>query len=308
MAAKALARQISYGASVLQESSFKPTRVPLGSGAHMLTSLDYETARKVILTSAYNGRGRLQRNPAGHIEVIDSLWMEYGDTHTDLHDINDLIRIKDRLISQCHHSRPDSGPIVVVDWGCGAGHTLSQLDRWLKAMNMNCVQLYGYANEFHADWLKAPANLTFILDVADNLPGYFNARSVDFIYSIAGLYYLFIPESEGGDDDMLEFFRKHQFDGRLFKSYAHTERHLEALSTVMKGNGELLIDLPVHVIDIDYNLLKSNNQSYRTLRNPEKYGEHAYVLKPNLSKPCAGRCMRMNCGRETATLPAKWTR
>ena len=289
MVAKALATSMNYGASFLHERRFKPTRIPLGSGATMLTSLDYAAARKVILSSAETGRGRLRRNPAGQIEVINSLWMEYGDTHTDLHDINDLIRIKDRIISQCRHSKADSGSIVIVDWGCGAGHTLTQLSRWLEAMNINCVQLYGFANEFHVDWFKAPANLTFILDVADNLPRYFRASSVDFIYSIAGLYYLFIPESDDCDDDMLEFFRKHQFDGRLFKNYAHTERHLEALSIIMKGNGELLIDLPVHVIDIDYSLLKSNNRNYRTLRNPEKYGEHAYVLKPNRldCRPCS---------------------
>jgi len=290
MVAKALATQIGYGVSILQERRFEPTQIPFGCGAKMLTSLDYKTARKVVFTSAETGKGRLHRNTAGQIEMIDSLWMEYGDTHTDLHDINDLIRIKDRILSLCHHSEDVCGPIVIVDWGCGAGHTLAQLDRWLKALNINCVQLYGFANEFHADWLKAPANLTFILDVADNLPRYFDARSVDFIYSIAGLYYLFIPESESSHDDMLEFFRKHRFDGRLFKSYAHTERHLEALSTIMRSNGELLIDLPVHVIDIDYNLLKSDNRNYRTLRNPEKYGEHAYVLmpiQPPDSTPCS---------------------
>ena len=283
MAARAMATQKDCGVTNLDQEAFTPTHITLPSGAKILTSLDDEMARKVVGSSGRTGKGRLRRNPAGQIDVIESLWMEYGDTHTDLHDINDLIRIKDRMISLCKSSANMNGSIVIVDWGCGAGHTLTQLSRWLQAMNISCVQLFGYANEFHADWQHAPANLTFILDVADNLPKYFHTRTVDFIYSIAGLYYLFIPESDGCDDDMLEFFKKHRFDSRLFKSYSHTERHLEALSTIMKSNGELLIDLPVHVIDIDYNLLKSDNRNYRTLRNPEKYGEHAYVLVPKRS-------------------------
>lgn len=287
MAAKAFATSMEYGDYIYQERKrrFRPTRMPLACGANMLTSLDFETAWNVVISSSETGKGRLQRNPAGEIGLIDSLWMEYGDTHTDLHDINDLIRIKDRIINRCHQSATGNDSIVIIDWGCGAGHTLAQLNRWLQALNINCVQLYGFANEFHADWLKAPSNLTFILDVADNLPRYFKTRSIDFIYSIAGLYYLFIPEIEGSEYDMLEFFRKNHFDNRLFKNYAHTEKHLEALSTIMKNDGELLIDLPVHVIDIDYSLLQSDNRHYRTLRNPEKYGEHAYVLVPNRTTP-----------------------
>ena len=269
--------------SMLGQSNFLPTHISLGARANILTSLDYEMAKEVVFCSGHTGKGRLRQNPDGRIEIVDSVWMEYGDSHTDLHDINDLIRIKDRIFSLCNQDDADRGSIVIVDWGCGSGHTLVQLDCWLREMSITCVKLYGYANEFHTDWFNAPANLTFILDVADNLPRYFSTRTVDFIYSIAGLYYLFIPESEGSDDDMLEFFRKHRFDGRLFKKYAHTERHLEALSAIMKCNGELLIDLPLHVIDIDYSLLKSRNKHYRTLRNPEKYGEHAYVLVPSPS-------------------------
>ncbi len=281
MVAKAISTSMRFDEFIFNRDGFLPTHIPLPSGATLLTSLDYETAEEVVFRSSHTGKGRLQQHADKRIEIVDSLWMAYGDTHTDLHDINDLIRIKDRLLSRCDKGNEECGSVVIIDWGCGAGHTLAQLDRWLRTMKITWVRLFGYANEFHVDWLKAPASLTFILDVADNLPRYFDTRTVDFIYSIAGLYYLFIPQSEGGDDDMLEFFRKHGFDGRLFKNYAHTERHLEALSAMMKSNGELLIDLPLHVIDIDYNLLKSGSRYYRTLRNPEKYGEHAYVLVPS---------------------------
>ena len=70
------------------------------------------------------------------------------------------------------------------------------------------------------------------------------------------------------------------FDAGLFKLYSRTETHLEQLSLIMNVHGELLIDLPVHIIDIDYSLLRIENTNYRTLINPEKYGEHAFVVAP----------------------------
>lgn len=271
-----------FRGEMIPETNFLSTHVLLDSGASMLTSVDYGAARRLLSNFKNTGKGRLIKKRDGRIELIDSLWRDYGDTHTDLHDINDLIRIKDRIFALCRNADDRCRSIVIVDWGCGAGHTLTQLDAWLRKMGIDCVKLYGFANEFHPDWHKAPANITFILDVAENLPKYFNTRTVDFIYSIAGLYYLFIPESDSGDDDMLEYFKKHRFDGSLFKNYTHTERHLEALSFIMKYSGELIIDLPVHVIDIDYNLLKTENRYFTTHRNPEVYGEHAYVLVPSL--------------------------
>lgn len=46
-----------------------------------------------------------------------------------------------------------------------------------------------------------------------------------------------------------------------------------------------MIDLPIHIIDIDYNLLQTRNMNYKTIRNPDKYGEHAYVLIPFVAQP-----------------------
>jgi hypothetical protein len=281
VAAKDITTPMRLCTTQLIQNGFLPTQLRLSSGATILTSLDYAQVLEMIFSTTDKAKGRLRRKPDGGIEVIDSLWVEYGDTHTDLHHINDQVRIKDRMISLLKNHGAGGRPIVIVDWGCGAGHTLAQLDHWLRKMKITNSKLFGFANEFHVDWLDAPSNLTFILDVADNLHRYFNARTVDFIYSIAGLYYLFLPEIDRCDDDMLEFFRKHRFDGRLFQTYEHTERYLEALSFIMKTSGELLMDLPSHIIDIDFDLLKSFSRNYRTLRNPEKYGEQAYVLVPN---------------------------
>lgn len=280
MSTNAMALPLGGEIPVLCEDNFMATCIHFETGSSMLTSLCYEKAIKLIAHCEKNRKGRLRRKPDGSIELINSVWRSYGDTHTDLHDINDLIRIKDRIISMCERRNDCQGTIAIVDWGCGAGHTLVQLGRWLKKENITCVKLYGYANEIHPDWQYAPGNITFILDVADNLPMYFKKRTVDFIYSIAGLYYLFLPEYDAHDDDMVEYFKKHQFDGRLFKNYSHTEKHLEQLSVIMKSNGELIIDLPIHVIDIDFSLLKTHSRKYETLRNPDKYGEHAYVLVP----------------------------
>lgn len=282
---KALAKPLRDEIPVLCENDFMATCIHFESGSDLLTSLCYEKANNLISQYEKTGKGRLRRNPDGSIEVINSVWRDYADTHTDLHDINDLIRIKDRIISMCSKRSNCKGPINIVDWGCGAGHTLTQLGRWLDEENITCVKLYGYANEIHSDWQYAAGNITFILDVADNLPMYFKKGTVDFIYSIAGLYYLFLPEYDSHDDDMVEYFKKHQFDGRLFKSYLHTEKHLEQLSTIMKADGELVIDLPIHVIDIDFNLLQTKSKKYRTLRNPDKYGEHAYVMVPQYAYP-----------------------
>lgn len=280
MYTNAMAKPLSSEIPVLCENYSMATCIHFESGSSMLTSLCYEEAKKLITHCEKNGKGRLRRKPDGSIELINSVWRDYGDTHTDLHDINDLIRIKDRIISMCGRRSDCQGTIVIVDWGCGAGHTLVQLGKWLKRENITCVKLYGYANEFHPDWHHAPGNITFILDVADNLPMYFKESSIDFIYSIAGLYYLFLPKYDDHNDDMVEYFKKHQFNARLFKSYSHTEKHLEQLSMIMKAKGELIIDLPIHVIDIDFSLLQTQSRKYRTLRDPDKYGEHAFVLVP----------------------------
>jgi hypothetical protein len=270
---------------VLWEKDFMTTCIHFESGSDMLTSLCFEKADKLISQCEKTGKGRLRRKPDGSIDLIHSVWRDYGDTHTDLHDINDLIRIKDRIITMCSKRSDCQGTMIIIDWGCGAGHTLVQLGRWLKKENITCVKLYGYANEFHPDWQYATENITFILDVADNLPKYFKKGAVDFIYSIAGLYYLFLPEYDDHNDDMVEYFKKHQFDARLFKYYSHTEKHLEQLSSIMKANAELIIDLPIHVIDIDFNLLKTQSRKYKTLTDPEKYGEHAYVMLPQNAYP-----------------------
>lgn len=270
---------------VLFDKDAMATCIHFESGSNLLTSLSYEKATQLIAQCKKTGKGRLRRKPDRSIELINSVWREYGDTHTDLHDINDMLRIKDRIIAMCGKRSGCQGSTMIVDWGCGAGHTLVQLARWLEAENITCVKLYGFANEIHPDWQYAPENITFIWDVAENLPMYFNKRTVDFIYSIAGLYYLFLPEYDEHDEDMVAYFKKHQFNGRLFKNYSHTEKHLEQLSAIMKADGELMIDLPIHVIDIDYSLLHTQSRQYKTIRNPDKYGEHAYVLVPKNAVP-----------------------
>jgi hypothetical protein len=281
----AMAKPLHGEIPVLCEKDLMATCIHFESGSDMLTSLCHEKANELMAQCEKTGKGRLRRKSDGRLELINSVWRDYGDTHTDLHDINELIRIKDRIISMCSKRSDCQGAMIIVDWGCGAGHTLVQLGQWLQKEKITCVKLYGYANEIHPDWQYASGNITFILDVADNLPMYFDKGTVDFMYSIAGLYYLFLPEYDDHDDDMVEYFKKHQFDGRLFKSYSHTEKHLEQLSTIMKADGELVIDLPIHVIDIDFNLLKTQSRKYKTLRNPHKYGEHAYVMVPQNAYP-----------------------
>lgn len=256
------------------------SRIRFQTGSHMLTTLGPDITKQLISCFDRTAKGRVCKRPDGGIELTDSLWSDYGDSHTDLHAINDLIRIKDRIVTMYENTLNRDGSFVIIDWGCGAGHTLVQLEGWLQDENMQGIKLYGFANEIHPEWQYAPEKITFILDVADHLPLYFKPRSVDFIYSIAGLYYLFLPESDGPDCDMVEYFSRHAFYGRRFRSYSHTDKYLERLSFIMKFHGELLIDLPIHIIDIDYNLLANENQNYITKRNPELFGEHAYVLSP----------------------------
>ena len=256
------------------------SRIRFQMGSHMLTSLGSDITEQLISCSERSGKGRVFRRHDGGIGLTDSLWSDYGDSHTDLHAINDLIRIKDRIATVYKNTLGLDKSFVIIDWGCGAGHTLMQLEGWLQDENIQGIKLYGFANEIHPEWQYAPENITFILDVADQLPFYFKPRSVDFIYSIAGLYYLFLPELDGPDCDMVEYFSRHAFYGGRFRSYSHTEKYLERLSFIMKFHGELLIDLPIHIIDIDFNLLSNENKNYDTQRNPELFGEHAYVLSP----------------------------
>jgi len=258
---------------------FAPTAITLLSGAQMLTSLSHNVANELSAYIQTTGKGRLYKDSTGSIELIDSLWQEYGDTHTDLHAINGLLHIKER-INALYKKKSRHLPFVIVDWGCGSGHTLRQLCKWLKKQNITNIKLYGFANEMHPDWQSTPEEITLILDIAENFSKYFKGRAIDFIYSIAGLYYLFLPEFEKQKYNLVEYFYVNRFDNTVFKNFSHTEKYLEQLSLTMRGKGEILIDLPVHVIDINYHGLQMDNSHFLTVRNPAKYGEHAFVVLP----------------------------
>ncbi|MFH2061278.1 MAG: class I SAM-dependent methyltransferase [Pseudomonadota bacterium] len=259
---------------------FRASLTTFESGAKMLTSMDPDATKELITSFEKTGKGRLNKGFDNRIEVLDSMWQDYNDTHTDLHVFNDLIRIKERIIALNKHKKKWDIPFVILDWGCGSGHTLNQLSKWLDEQKIFDVKLYGFANQIHPDWKYAAENITFILDVADHLPLYFKDEKIDLIYSIAGLYYLFLPDSNNQKYDMVEYFKRHQFNSDLFKIHSHTEKYLEHLSFILKPHGELLIDLPIHIIDVNYDLLQTQNKHFIGLEDHEKYGEYAFVVVP----------------------------
>ncbi len=75
--------------------------------------------------------------------------------------------------------------ITVVDWGCGSGKAISELARLAKELSPN-LRLIGYSDQIYRDWNEAPENVTFILDTADQLPGYFNDGDIDLVVSHHG--------------------------------------------------------------------------------------------------------------------------
>lgn len=72
--------------------------------------------------------------------------------------------------------------VVVVDWGCGNGTALQDLQRKFG----DSVSLFGISVDSYAEW-KEPGAITFLQRNAKNSWRYFKPGSVDLMYSHFGL-------------------------------------------------------------------------------------------------------------------------
>lgn len=73
-------------------------------------------------------------------------------------------------------------PIVVLDWGCGAGTTIRELAREYG----DKVHAYGFSKDSYNEWEHID-NAKLIQATMEDLPRYFKNDSVDLIYSKLGL-------------------------------------------------------------------------------------------------------------------------
>ena len=85
-----------------------------------------------------------------------------------------------------NHSKGTAKPVVVLDWGCGAGIALHMLDEIFGRQ----VELYGFSKDHYAEWSGNSKNIAFIQETANNSPRFFKERSIDLIYSFFGINHL----------------------------------------------------------------------------------------------------------------------
>jgi len=93
-------------------------------------------------------------------------------------------------------NRCKTGNPVVVEWGCGRGHSIADLAR-----NNPRAKLYGFSKESYREWnkllnkdpknaKKQNTNLKFIHAEADDFFRYFKDNSIDIMFSKLGLCHL----------------------------------------------------------------------------------------------------------------------
>ncbi|MDD5148012.1 MAG: hypothetical protein PHH08_00940 [Candidatus ainarchaeum sp.] len=106
-------------------------------------------------------------------------------------------------------------PLVVLDWGCGAGDAISGLASEYRRK----VRAYGFAKDIHENWAKIK-NVKLIGQTKEGLLRMLKDNSVDLIYSTLGLGYLFREMGEEvtieeGTDYVAKLFEKVAPGGKL---------------------------------------------------------------------------------------------
>lgn len=182
-----LAGSVALTAMVLgrARADSDPTVLSLAGGAALWTPLAKDRTRRVL------ERGfptRLRRTPSGDLSEIEPIGWQY--IQSPLGEVNQRLHMNlAEHIQSLARAHPEE-TVRILDWGCGKGATVIDLARQLKEAGITNVQFFGFSDEYHAMWNKAPETVTFIWDVADHLPGYFDQHPLHFIYSHFGIAHL----------------------------------------------------------------------------------------------------------------------
>lgn len=85
-------------------------------------------------------------------------------------------------------------PITVLDWGCGQGVALMDLERALRIRGIHNVRYFGFSDVYYHRWNEASAAHTFIFDSGFRYGNYFKAGEIDIMMSYFGWNWWFSHE------------------------------------------------------------------------------------------------------------------
>ena len=155
-------------------------------------------------------------------------------------------------------------PVVVLDWGCGAGTAIAGFANKYKGK----IAAYGFSKDSDPIWLKRK-NVKFIHATADHLFRYLKDNSVDLIYSNVGLAWLFTPEV--------------MLDNTVKKMDAGF-RYLKKLTQKLSKNGVLAFDLAFST-EFDIRVLKRLFDNHARDAELTVHNGTVYITKRSNLKP-----------------------
>lgn len=197
------------------------SKMVLAGGARLLSSLSQFELEGMV--------GAGEDEPSHIMEQKGQLTLgrggRWGFIDTGFKELNARFKII-KQIRRAHELRKDPSEVItIVDWGAGDGTGLIELYTELKRLEKEDgivipnIQLVGYADKYQDKWQEAPEGITFIFDVAGNLPKHLANNSIDFMYSSIGLIH-FLDEA----------------------SPTRVSRHMKQLHQLMKAGREIHLE------------------------------------------------------------------
>ena len=215
--------------SVLMSFIIKATKVKLGIGPVLWTSLDESKTYDMVNADSYaqvksddKGRG------LSYINVTPEKLGNYT-RKTRLEDINKNFSVDEYACDLAEEiitrlkNRPEE-IITVLDWGCGDGDLLDDIAAELQKREgpavFEHVALIGFADMFSPEWKYKSRQIKFILDDMSNLSRYFADQSVDIMYSYLGIMH---PDSRDYKRHMLEMLPVFRKDAHIIHDYHNAD-------------------------------------------------------------------------------------
>jgi len=165
--------------------------VKLQNGAKLWTQKDAEKMAEVL--PGLEEQGYVDENDQGGLEaktpsLINLFWRSSLENSSKDLDA-DLL---EEIIQKAAVAKEQGRMLTVLDWGCGSADTLNDIARKLSDLEpgIDNVQLVGLSNQYSENWNNLHPGVNIIFDNAENIDKYLAEGSVDFIFSLFGLFHL----------------------------------------------------------------------------------------------------------------------
>ncbi len=166
----------------------------LRGGAELLSRLDLgnvDGSRSFIVGLSRDG-----------VLSASSRGMPYKINSTPLEVLERRLNLVKNIESLDKARKNKSEDIVVLDWGCGTGQGLVELQREIKKRKIKNVVLVGFDGQYYPEWNNAPSGISFILDVPVLQMYLRGLHGVDLVYSHSALTLLFTKVIEHSFKDL----------------------------------------------------------------------------------------------------------